>query len=569
MARSLPIARRLRSVLRRLRDLGAAERQFETIFEHNPLPAWVFDAASLRFLAVNRAAMREYGHTREEFLAMTVLDVRPPEEREALLEALSHDPRPDYGDAEVWLHRRKDGSRLHVRIHAASIEFQGHAARLIVAENVTGVLAAQRELEYHATHRMSTGLWNAEALAAAVRAWPGRSRIACAVVRGFDLVEDSLGPAARSSALKAIAARLGELGRRHGAVAHQRDTEFALAVSRPERWPEALADLRAALLQPVESDDGMHQFEAWIGSADLPGDATDPVEALALARIAAHVARAEGVPVLAYQPAMTQDAGRRLAMVARIRHAIAHDGFTLAFQPILRIADGAILGLEALLRWPQDDGSVVAPPEFIPLAEDTGLIVPLGRGVLRQAAIAARQLADAGFGAVSVAVNVSHAQLAGGDFAADVAALFAEFGLDRGALHVELTESVLMSGAERTLELLRRLHQHGICISLDDFGTGFSNMAYLQQLPIDALKIDRSFVDDVEDNERNASICRALIALGHGLGLRVVAEGVETAGQLDWLRRHGCDQAQGFALGRPMTLAAALAILARHDAGVA
>ncbi len=556
-------------LLHRLRRAGAAENQFETVFERNPLPAWVFDASSLRFLAVNQAAMREYGYTRGEFLAMTVLDIRPPGEREALVEDLSHAPRPDYGDAKVWLHQRKDGSRLEVRIHAASIEFQGRAARLIVAENVTATLAAQREVEYHATHRMSTGLWNAGALTAAVRAWPGPCRIACAAVQGFELVEDSLGPAARASALAAIAARLAALGRQYGAVAHQRDTEFALAVSQPERWPQALAGLREALLQPVETDDGMHQFDAWIGTADLPGDAADPADVLPLARIAAHVARAEGVPLLAYQPAMTQDAGRRLAMVARIRHAIAHDGFALAFQPIQRISDGAILGLEALLRWPQEDGGAVPPLEFIPLAEDTGLIVPLGRWVLRQAAIASRRLADAGFPSTYVAVNVSHAQLASGDFAADVARLFAEFDLGRGALHVELTESVLMSGAERTLDVLHRLHGHGICIALDDFGTGFSNMSYLQQLPIDALKIDRSFVDDVVASERNAAICRALIALGHGLGLRVVAEGVETAAQHEWLQRHGCDQAQGFWLGRPMALEQALAVLERQDAGAA
>jgi EAL domain-containing protein (putative c-di-GMP-specific phosphodiesterase class I) len=181
--------------------------------------------------------------------------------------------------------------------------------------------------------------------------------------------------------------------------------------------------------------------------------------------------------------------------------------------------------------------------------------------VLRRAAMAARQLADAGFGALSVAVNVSHAQIATGDFAADVAHLFEEFGLERGALHIELTESVLMGRAEHTLDVLQRLHDHGICISLDDFGTGFSNMAYLQQLPIDALKIDRSFVSHVEDDERNAFICRALIALGHGLGLQVVAEGIETPRQYDWLRRHGCDQAQGYALGRPESLERTLALL--------
>jgi PAS domain S-box-containing protein len=549
-------------LLKRLRELSGAEHQFEAMFERNPLPAWVFDTETLRFLAVNRAAVEEYGYTREEFRAMTILDLRPPQQRGDVVAEVAGPPRPDYADAKVWEHHRKDGSAMDVQVHAASIDFQGCKARLVVAENVTDRLAADRELAWHATHRMSTGLPNAIALAETVRAWHGPSRIACAQVRGLDLVEDSLGPGARASALQALAARLSELGRHHGAVGHQRDTDFSLAIADPARWAEAVAELRDALLQPIESDDGVHQLEAWIGTADLPGDADDPAQALPLARIAARVARAEGVPVLAYQPAMSQEAGRRLAMVARIRHAIRHDEFALAFQPIQRMGgDRAVVGLEALLRWPQPDGSFVPPLEFIPLCEDTGLIVPLGRWVLRRAAMAARQLADAGFGMLSVAVNVSHAQIATGDFAADVAHLFGEFGLERGALHIELTESVLMGRAEHTLDVLRRLHDHGICISLDDFGTGFSNMAYLQQLPIDALKIDRSFVSDVENDERNAFICRALIALGHGLGLQVVAEGIETPRQYDWLRRHGCDQAQGYALGRPESLERTLALL--------
>jgi PAS domain S-box-containing protein len=556
-------------LLRRLREFSGAEHQFEVIFERNPLPAWVYDAETLQFLEVNRAAVQEYGYPREEFLSMTLLGIRPPEDRADLVEDIAGLPRPDYGEAKVWTHRRKDGSTMDVQIHAANIVFHGRQARLIVAENVTAKLEIARELSYRATHRVGTGLWNRIALTEAMRDWD-RCRVACVQVQGLDLVEDSLGPEARASALQAIADRMVELGRRVGAVAHMRDAEFALAVPRQEQWTDAVAGLHEALSQPIESDDGIHQFDAWIGTADLPADAAEPAQALALARIASRVARAEGVPVLAYQPAMVQDAGRRLAMVARIRHALEHDGFALAFQPIRRMtSDRAIIGLEALLRWPQPDGSTVPPSEFIPLCEDTGLIVPLGRWVLRQAAMASQRLAEAGFESLSVAVNVSHAQIAGDDFAGDVARLFEEFALERGALHIELTESVLMTRPEPTLEVLHRLHDHGICISLDDFGTGFSNMSYLQQLPIDALKIDRSFVQDLGHSERNAFICRAMIALGHGLGLQMVAEGVETPQQYEWLRRHGCDQAQGFGLGRPAPLEEVLEMLAGRDAGAA
>ena len=251
---------------------------------------------------------------------------------------------------------------------------------------------------------------------------------------------------------------------------------------------------------------------------------------------------------------MSQRASVRLRLAARLRHAVEQHEFALVFQPILRIADGTTISLEALLRWPQADGCQIQPDEFIPVSEDTGLIVPLGSWVLRQAAHAHWRLAAAGLGDLSVAVNVSHAQIVHSNFASEITRVLDEYDLPRGALHIELTESVLMAHPDQTLAMLGQLHDHGICVSLDDFGTGFSNMSYLQQLPIDALKIDRSFVEHVQTDARNAFICRTLIALGHGLDLQVTAEGVETNDQYEWLRQHGCDQAQGFGLGRPAPL---------------
>ncbi len=535
---------------------------FETIFARQPLPSWVFDLATLRFLEVNEAAVREYGFSRDEFLAMTILDIRPARQRPRVLVDLSAAPLPADADVPTWLHRRKDGSVMEVRVHAAGIEFDGRPARLIVTEDVTAELAAQRKLAYRATHDGDTGLWNAAALADAVTGWSKPSRIACIQLHGLELLEDSLGAPAREQALRAVAERLRELAARYGAAGRLRDDEFALALRSPDSWPQASAELRQAMSLPIEDGDSAPQLNAWIGTVDVPADAAEAGQAITLGRIAAHTARTEGKPVVAFDPAMARHAQERLAIAAGIRRALEREEFGLVYQPIRRIEDGTTVGLEALLRWPRAGGPGISPAEFIPVSEDTGLIVPLGQWVLRQAALACGRLDAAGLGAVTVAVNVSHVQVASDDFAAGVARLFDEFGLARGALHIELTESVLMKRAEQTREVLQELHECGICISLDDFGTGFSNMSYLQHLPIDALKIDRSFVQDVDTDERNAFICRALIALGHGLGLQVVAEGVETSDQYDWLRRHGCDQAQGFGLGRPAPLAEVIEALA-------
>lgn len=224
------------------------------------------------------------------------------------------------------------------------------------------------------------------------------------------------------------------------------------------------------------------------------------------------------------------------------------------FQIIRHAADGEPASLEALIRWPQRKGGFVPPSQFIPLCEDSGLIVPLGRWVMRRAAECHRQLTAAGWGKLPIAVNVSPNQFMASDLVGDVAAIAAEFSLRKGALHIELTESVVMNRPEQALSTMHRLQKQGVCISIDDFGTGFSSMSYLRHLPLDALKIDRSFVTDVDHDTRNASICRALLSLGHSLGLEVIAEGVERIGQYEWLKEHGCDQAQGYLFGMPMPL---------------
>ncbi|MDY4282623.1 EAL domain-containing protein [Xanthomonas sp. LF06-19] len=216
---------------------------------------------------------------------------------------------------------------------------------------------------------------------------------------------------------------------------------------------------------------------------------------------------------------------------------------------------GAPRELEALIRWPQRDGGFIAPDAFIQLCEDTGLILPLGRWVMRAAARARRALVEHGWPDLPVAVNVSALQFFDGDLVADLVQACAEAGLAANGLQLELTESSLMRQPQQAGDVLRQLRALAVRVALDDVGTGFSCMAYLRDLPLDTLKIDRSFVAEVDHDPRNASICQALLTLGHCLGLDVVAEGVETEAQLRWLRAHGCGGVQGYLLGRPAPLA--------------
>ena len=540
-------------VVQQLRD---AQSRFRLLFERNPLPCWVFDTETLRFLEVNATAVEHYGYSREAFLAMTVLDIRPPEDRNAT----EMDARaPTRRDGLLWRHVRKDGSVLQVRVYAVDIEFDGRPARIVLAEDVTQRLAWQAELAWRAHHDARTGLLNADAIAEALDTRHITDYgVAYVQLRGLELVEDSLGRQAGEAIVREVAARLQQLGARYGMAGHVRGDEMVLVAERAAEFDEAVAALRAAFAEPVRAHELRHPLEYWLGTARAHDAGAAPAQVIASAGVAAHAAGREGMPVVRFEPRLAQGASERLQLAGRLHRAIDAREFVLHYQLVRRVQDGSPAALEALLRWPQPEGGFVPPSDFIRIAEDTGLIVPLGRWVLDEAARAQRQLAETGFD-VPIAVNVSLAQCVHGDLAAELVSVLDAHGLAPGALQVELTESILMTRPEELAAMLQRLRALGVCVALDDFGTGFSSMAYLRQLPLDKLKIDRAFVAHAHEDPRSASICSALLALGHSLGLVVVAEGVETQAQFDWLAVRGCDQVQGFGLDRPVPLAQALA----------
>ncbi len=543
-----------------------AERQFRLVFERNPLPFWLFAVDSLRFLEVNQAAIRQYGYSREEFLGMTLLDLRPRSEAERLLQDVRM-PREGFDAPSVWTHQRKDGSLLSVRTHSADLDFGGVPARLILAEDVSQRMADERELAFRASHDVTTGLLNPRALAEALDArHQAGYAVAYVQLRGLALIGATLGQAAGDAVRCAVAQRLRGLGERFGLTAHQPSQDFVLAVLDAQQLPQALQALLEAVSAPVQGGAFTQQLQAHVGVALCPDDAAGAEETIGSAAQAAHAAQAEGRSVVRFERSMSACIGERLRLAGRIHQAIARQEFELHFQPIMHAGSGAPCLLEALIRWPQADGSYIAPDQFIQLCEDTGLILPLGRWVMQAAAQARRQLALHGWADLPVAVNVSALQFFDGDLVADLMQACAAAGLAADGLHLELTESSLMRQPQQALEVLRQLRALGVSVALDDVGTGFSSMAYLRDLPLDTLKIDRSFIADVHRDARNASICEALLTLGRSLGLDVVAEGVETEEQLQWLRAHGCNHVQGYLLGRPAPLAQVIGALGPRDA---
>ncbi|HJR72974.1 MAG TPA: EAL domain-containing protein [Luteimonas sp.] len=541
-----------------LARIQRAESQFRELFERNPLPFWVFDAESLRFLAVNAAAIQTYGYSREQFLAMSILDIRPDEDAEAV-RASMRDVRPYEHNDEVWTHLTREGRRIAVRIHSSGIEFGGRAARLVLAEDVSERVAHERDLAWRATHDVTTGLLNLQALVARLDALPRAESgptyaIAYVRLRDLELVAPTLGRSASETILRAAAERFGGVGQEFGFAAYLPAETFVIAATDPARRDALLARLALETASPVEGEGGLHPIEAWIGAADGPREGDDAEQTIGNAALAALQARREGVPVVLFDAAMAARAAERLALATRLRKALEHDEFELHFQAIHDMVDGRVVSLEALIRWSPDGTGYVPPSQFIPLCEESGLIVPLGEWALAEAARCHGVLAAHGREEVAIAVNVSAVQFLSETLPQYLQSLREANALPRGALQIELTESAVLRRPESAKAAMNELRGQGVCISIDDFGTGFSSMAYLKDLPLDFLKIDRAFVSDVHLEERNAAICRALIELGHGLGLKIIAEGVESAEQLDWLRRHGCDQAQGYYFGSPAPL---------------
>jgi EAL domain-containing protein (putative c-di-GMP-specific phosphodiesterase class I) len=265
-----------------------------------------------------------------------------------------------------------------------------------------------------------------------------------------------------------------------------------------------------------------------------------------------HVKKSGRANVAFFTPEMSTFFPKRLAMENELRTALEKNQFVLHYQPKVDVASGAIVGMEALVRWQHPQRGIVAPMEFIPLAEETGLIVPLGKWVLQEACLQARRWQELGIAGMAIAVNISGVQFQQADLVQTVARALEWSSLDARYLELEITESVVMNNAPEAIVMLNELHRMGVSLSIDDFGTGYSSLNYLKRFPIDKLKIDQSFIRDISVDSDDAAIVQAIIAMAHSLRLRVVAEGVEHESQLDFLRGLGNDEYQGYLFSKPL-----------------
>ena len=507
------------------------------------------------------------GYTLPEILGRSTLDFVAPSQRKRVAEVIAAGSEISYDS--VVLHR--DGREIPVEFIVRTMHFQDETLRMTIVRDMRDRIEAQARIHHLAHHDVLTGLPNRLAFDTRAQALLEQARERDEVLAllfidldHFKRVNDSLGHPVGDMLLQTVAERISATlratGHHRGAdlVARFGGDEFVLLLAgnpAPAAVRAVAAKLLAAVAAPLLVEGVSISVTPSIGVALYPQDGSTPAELIKHADTAMYQAKSQGrAHWRFFEPAMATAAYAELAMESRLAQAVREHEFVLHFQPQLSLADGTLLGVEALVRWQHPERGLVAPDEFIPVAEARRLILPIGHWVLQEALRCAVRWHASGLAPVPVAVNLSTLQFHAPGFVENVEQALAEAGATGTMLELELTERMLIDDVASVRAALQRLKAIGVGIAIDDFGTGYTSLGLLKHLPVDRLKIDRSFVTDLPGDAGSAAIAHAIIQLGKRLGMQVVAEGVETAAQRDWVRAQGCDAQQGFIGGQPMGL---------------
>ncbi len=535
---------------------------------------------------LNIAAEKSTGWSRQEAAG------RPMDEVFRVVEGANRDTRPNSMQLAVAHDRvvhvssnctllTRDGTEIPIEDSVAPIHDRDGrtTGAVIVFRDVSAARAMAMQMAHSAEHDFLTGLPNRLLLndrgtRAITLAQRHRKQVAILFLDldGFKHINDSLGHSTGDKLLQSAAKRLLKCVRDSDTVSRQGGDEFVVLLSELEH-PEDAAISARRMLDAVAASHSIDHYELHvttsIGVSVYPDDGMDAETLIKNAETAMYQAKEDGRQDFRFfKPEMNARAVERQSIEESLRRAVERREFALHYQPKIDIRTGTITGAEALIRWTHPTRGSVPPAQFIAVAEDCGLIVPIGKWVLRQACEQARSWLDAGLRVGTIAVNVSAIEFGNEGFLDGVFATLKDTGLDPHALELELTESVLMKRADSAAATLQMLKKTGVQVAIDDFGTGYSSLSYLQKFPVDTLKIDQSFVRQITAAPEKTSIVTAVISLSRSLNMRVVAEGVETREALSFLASHQCDQAQGYYFSRPVT-AQEFAVLLKRGVRVA
>lgn len=550
-------------------ELKQREASFRLLFESNPVPMIVCDIDTKRVVGVNEAALAHYGYPREKFEKLTIHDIQTFEPDLPW----DGDQSIDERNARTWQHTKADGSLIDVAVYSRRLTFEERPAALLALMDITERKRAEAHLAFAAQHDNLTGLANRALLCRQlddrlIHTRRNRKKVAVLFLNldGFKAINDTLGHGIGDRVLVGVARRLQSVLREEDSIARLGSDEFAIVQSDVTR-PEDAALLAERLLMtnsdPYVFDGHTVMCGASIGIAIGPGDGEDADKLLKNANMALSRAKSEGRGVFSFFEAdMDARAQKRRHIEMELRAAIDDGALQAHYQPLIDLKSGRITGAEALVRWPHPVRGTVSPAEFIPVAEETGLINPIGNLMLRRACMDAASWP----GDARVAVNLSPLQFRVGNLLAMVMDALKQSGLPPRRLELEITETLLLEKSDHVLATLHALRALGVRISMDDFGTGYSSLSYLRSFPFDKIKIDRSFVSDLAANHEAHAIVRSIISLGMSLGVTITAEGVETEAELGCLRAEGCHEAQGFLFSRARPNAEIVQLLAAQHA---
>jgi diguanylate cyclase (GGDEF)-like protein/PAS domain S-box-containing protein len=469
-----------------------------------------------------------------------------------------------YWKDEIW-DRRSSGEVFPGWLSITAVRADdGRIANYVaIFSDITERKSAQAQIEFLAHHDPLTGLPNRlllkdrieQAIAHAARTSQSVALLFLDLDR-FKAINDTLGHQVGDKLLRAVVGRIGDVVRETDTISRLGGDEFLILLSEMEST-DSVTDVARRILErsaePFEIDGDLMSTSVSIGIAIFPEDGTDFDTLLKKADTALYHAKAAGRNDFHFfSEAMNTGALERVALEARLRSALEKGEFRLHYQPQIDIDSRQLVGVEALLRWESPDLGLISPAKFIPVAEESGLIVPIGHWVLREACRQVRAWELERLPQLTISVNLSALQFRRGDFVRDVANALKDNALEPERLELELTESILIDEGDTVMDKVRSLKQLGVRLAIDDFGTGYSSLSYLKRFAVDRLKIDQSFVRDIVTDPNDAAIVRAIIQLGRSFGLITIAEGVETAEQLEFLAKHGCDEVQGYYFAAPM-----------------
>jgi diguanylate cyclase (GGDEF)-like protein/PAS domain S-box-containing protein len=545
------------------RESDARSEEYRILFDSNPHPMWIYDVETLRFLKVNDAAVARYGYSDEQFRNMTLRDIRPSEEVDV--------PEPTVANSAgseavlisgPWTHILHNGQRIQAEVSSHSIQFEGRQAQFSLVQDVTERQQLHLQLLHQANHDMLTGLPNRmllldrmeQALASAARR---RRRVAviCVDIDRFKQINDTYGHNIGDLCLRQVAERLKSRLRSMDTVARSGGEEFTIIAGELASIADAekiAEDLLLTLRSTLVADQYPIDITASFGIAIYPDHGSDSASLWRSADAAMYrVKRSGGNQYVLVSREISQTTSEANELEIFMRRALKEGGFEMYYQPEYA-ADGTFRGLEALLRLHHPKYGIVPPDRFIPIAEESGLIVPIGNWVLRDVCRQGEEWRRMGLAVDRIAVNVSPLQFMRMDFSRHVRQVLEEINMSPSHLEIEMTETTVMRNLDDVARQMRDLAELGVQFSVDDFGTGYSSLRHLHQLPIQTLKIDRSFIERVSDPGGTASLVQAILSLAHDLGLQVVAEGVENRSQMESLIRMNCDVMQGYLFARPL-----------------